>query len=127
MAPGLFRQYWQDSSFSKHTDREVGRKKQLPMLRGVTITDIGSEGNAIARVDEMVFFVPGMIPGDVVDVRVTRKRKRYMEGVAVAVTTPSPERINPPCRHFGVCGGCRWQHLPYEKQLFYKEKQVRIT
>ena len=70
----------------------MGRKKQLPLLRGVTITDIGSEGNAIARVDEMVLFVPGMIPGDVVDVRVTRKRKRYMEGIAVAVTSPSPDR-----------------------------------
>ncbi len=95
------------------------------MLRGVTITDIGSEGNAIARVNDMVLFVPGMIPGDVVDVRVTRKRKRYMEGIAVAVTIPSPDRIEPPCRHFGVCGGCRWQNLPYEKQLCYKEKQVK--
>ena len=103
----------------------MGRKKQLPTLRGVTITDIGSEGNAIARVDDMVLFVPGMIPGDVVDVRVTKKKKRYMEGVAIAVTTPSPQRITPPCSHFGVCGGCRWQHLPYDRQLFYKAQQVR--
>ncbi len=103
----------------------MGRKKQLPILRGVTITDIGSEGNAIARVDDMVLFVPGMIPGDVVDVRVTKKKKRYMEGVAIAVTTPSPQRITPPCSHFGVCGGCRWQHLPYDKQLHYKAQQVR--
>ena len=103
----------------------MGRKKQLPILRGVTITDIGSEGNAIAKVDEMVLFVPGMIPGDVVDVRVTKKKKRYMEGVALAVISPSPERITPPCRHFGICGGCRWQHLPYERQLFYKAQQVR--
>ncbi len=103
----------------------MGRKKQLPTLRGVTITDIGSEGNAIARVDDMVLFVPGMIPGDVIDVRVTKKKKRYMEGVALAVTTPSPQRITPPCSHFGVCGGCRWQHLPYDKQLFYKAQQVR--
>lgn len=103
----------------------MGRKKELPLLRGVTITDIGSEGNAIARVNDMVLFVPGVIPGDVVDARVTRKRKRYMEGTAIAVVSPSPDRVNPPCRHFGVCGGCRWQHLPYEKQLFYKEKQVK--
>jgi len=103
----------------------MGRKKQLPTLRGVTITDIGSEGNAIARVDEMVLFVPGLIPGDVVDVRVTKKKKRYMEGVTLAVTTPSPQRITPPCSHFGVCGGCRWQHLPYDRQLFYKAQQVR--
>jgi len=112
-------------SFSRHTDKKVGRKKQLPILRGVTITDIGSEGNAIAKVDEMVLFVPGMIPGDVVDVRVTKKKKRYMEGVALAVISPSPDRITPPCRHFGVCGGCRWQHLPYDRQLFYKAQQVR--
>jgi 23S rRNA (uracil1939-C5)-methyltransferase len=103
----------------------VGRKKELTLMRGVTITDIGSEGNAIARVDDMVIFVPGMIPGDVVDIMVKRKKRRYMEGVTVAVTIPSPDRITPPCRHFGICGGCRWQHLPYEKQLFYKEKQVR--
>jgi 23S rRNA (uracil1939-C5)-methyltransferase len=103
----------------------VGRKKQLPVLRGVTITDIGSEGNAIAKVDDMVLFVPGMIPGDVVDVRVTKKKKRYMEGVALKVTTPSPARITPPCSHFGICGGCRWQHLPYDRQLFYKAQQVR--
>ena len=103
----------------------MGRKKQLPVLRGVKITDIGSEGNAIARVDDMVLFVPGMIPGDVVDVRVTKKKKRYMEGVAMTVTMPSPDRITPPCEHFGVCGGCRWQHLPYDRQLFYKQKQVK--
>ena len=102
----------------------MGRKKSLPVLRGVTITDIGSEGNAIARVDDMVLFVPGMIPGDVIDVRVTKKKKRYMEGIAIAVTVPSPDRITPPCPHFGVCGGCRWQHLPYDRQLFYKQKQV---
>ncbi|HUW93545.1 MAG TPA: 23S rRNA (uracil(1939)-C(5))-methyltransferase RlmD [Bacteroidales bacterium] len=103
----------------------MGRKKPLPLLRGVTITDIGSEGNAIAKVNDMVLFVPGMIPGDVVDVRVTKKKKRHMEGVAVAVVSPSPDRIKPRCRHFGTCGGCRWQHLPYDKQLFYKEKQVK--
>mgnify|MGYP002348223466 FL=1 len=102
----------------------MGRKKPLPILRGVTVTDIGSEGNAIAKVDDMVLFVPGMIPGDVVDVRVTKKKKRYMEGVALEVVSPSPERIKPPCPHFGVCGGCRWQHLPYDRQLFYKAKQV---
>jgi len=103
----------------------VGRKKQLPILRGVTITDIGSEGNAIAKVNDMVLFVPGMIPGDVVDVRVTKKKKRYMEGVALQVISPSPARITPPCSHFGICGGCRWQHLPYDRQLFYKAQQVR--
>ena len=104
----------------------MGRKKKaLPLLHGITITDIGSEGNAIARVDEMVVFVPGMIPGDVADIRVTRKKRRYMEGIVTALVTPSPDRIPVKCAHFGVCGGCRWQHLPYDKQLFYKAKQVR--
>ena len=102
----------------------MGRKKQLPVLSGVTITDIGSEGKTIAKVDDMVLFVPGMIPGDVVDVRVTKKKRRYMEGGALKVVTPSPYRVKPECRHFGVCGGCRWQHLAYVKQLFYKAKQV---
>lgn len=72
----------------------------------------------------MVLFVPGMIPGDVIDVRVIKKKKRYMEGVALAMVSPSPDREKPSCRHFGVCGGCRWQHLPYERQLYYKAKQV---
>jgi len=103
----------------------VSRKKPLPLLHGVVITDIGSEGNAIAKVDDMVLFVPGMIPGDIADVQVRKKKRRYMEGVAVALTTPSPERVTPHCKHFGLCGGCRWQHLPYERQLFFKEKQVR--
>jgi len=103
----------------------VGRKKPLPLIKGVVITDIGSEGNAIARVDDMVLFIPGMIPGDVADVQVRKKKRRYMEGVAVALVTPSEMRVPSQCHHFGICGGCRWQHLPYEKQLFYKEKQVR--
>lgn len=102
----------------------MGRKKQLPIIRGVRIEDIGSEGNAVARVGDMVLFVPGMIPGDVIDVRVIKKKKRYMEGVALAMVSPSPDREKPSCRHFGVCGGCRWQHLPYERQLYYKAKQV---
>jgi 23S rRNA (uracil-5-)-methyltransferase RumA len=114
----------EEASARINSVEQVGRKKQLPVLRGVRITDIGSEGNAIAKIDDMVLFVPGMIPGDVIDVRVTKKKKRFMEGVALEVITPSPDRINPPCSHFGVCGGCRWQHLPYDRQLHYKEKQV---
>jgi len=103
----------------------VGRKKELPLLEKVTITDIGSEGNAIARVGNMVVFVPMLIPGDVVDLRVIRKRKKYLEGKVIKFHEYSPDRIKPRCSHFGVCGGCKWQHLPYEMQLKYKEKQVR--
>jgi 23S rRNA (uracil1939-C5)-methyltransferase len=102
----------------------VGRKKELPTLERVTITDIGSEGNAIARVGNMVVFVPMLIPGDIADIKVIRKRKKYMEGIPVKFHEYSSLRRTPQCEHFGVCGGCKWQHLPYANQLQYKEKQV---
>jgi len=97
----------------------------LPVLEKVKITDIGAEGNAVARVDNLVVFVPMLIPGDVVDIRVVRKRKKFLEGKVLRFHEYSPDRIAPRCSHFGVCGGCKWQHLPYDKQLVYKEKQVR--
>jgi 23S rRNA (uracil1939-C5)-methyltransferase len=103
----------------------VGRRKELPLLEKVRITDIGAEGNALARVDNLVVFVPMLIPGDVVDIRVIRKRKKYLEGRVVKFHEYSHDRIEPRCKHFGVCGGCKWQHLPYKLQLKYKEKQVR--
>ena len=103
----------------------MGRRKELPLLEKVRITDIGAEGNALARVDNLVVFVPMLIPGDVVDIRVVRKRKKYLEGRVVKFHEYSPDRIEPRCKHFGVCGGCKWQHLPYDLQLKYKEKQVR--
>jgi len=102
----------------------VGRKKGLPLLEKVRITDIGSEGNALARVENQVVFVPMLIPGDVVDIQVRKKRKRYLEGSVVRFHEYSADRIKPVCKHFGVCGGCKWQHLPYNLQLKYKEKQV---
>jgi 23S rRNA (uracil1939-C5)-methyltransferase len=97
----------------------------MPLLEKVKITDIGAGGNAIARVDNLVVFVPMLIPGDVVDIRVRRKKKKYIEGSVVRFHEYSPDRIKPPCIHFGICGGCKWQHLPYNLQLFHKEKQVR--
>jgi len=103
----------------------VGRKKELPLLEKVRITDIGAEGNAIARIDNQVVFIPMLIPGDVVDIRVRKKRKKYMEGTVVRFHEYSPDRIKPHCNHFGICGGCKWQHLPYQLQLQYKEKQVK--
>jgi 23S rRNA (uracil1939-C5)-methyltransferase len=103
----------------------VGRRKELPLLEKVRITDIGAEGNALARVDKMVVFVPMLVPGDVVDIRVIRKRKKYMEGRVVRFHEYSPDRIKPVCIHFGICGGCKWQHLPYNMQLEFKEKQVK--
>jgi 23S rRNA (uracil1939-C5)-methyltransferase len=103
----------------------VGRKKELPLLEKVCITDIGTEGNALARINNQVVFVPMLIPGDVVDIKVIKKRKKYLEGRVVRFHEYSADRIKPVCRHFGICGGCRWQHLPYQLQLQYKEKQVR--
>jgi 23S rRNA (uracil1939-C5)-methyltransferase len=102
----------------------VGRKIDLPLLEKVRITDIGAEGNALARVDNLVVFVPMLIPGDVVDIRVIRKRKKYLEGRVVRYHEYSSDRIKPRCVHFGVCGGCKWQHLSYHSQLQFKEKQV---
>jgi len=100
-------------------------RRKKPLLEKVEITDIGSEGKALGRVDEKVVFVPMLVPGDVVDVQVTKKRKNYMEGYVVKQHKFSEMRQEPVCRHFGICGGCKWQHLPYNKQLEFKQQQVR--
>ncbi len=103
----------------------MGRgRKVKPFIENVTITDIGAEGKAIARVNDVVVFTTHVIPGDVVDVQVTKKRTKYMEARVVRVVEPSPDRVPAFCEHFEVCGGCKWQFLPYEKQLYYKQKQV---
>jgi 23S rRNA (uracil1939-C5)-methyltransferase len=102
----------------------MGRKKILPILENIEITDIAAEGNSIARVDNKVLFVPQCIPGDIVDVKLTKKRTSYMEGYVVAIKKKSPLRIEPFCKHFGICGGCKWQHLPYPEQLNWKQKHV---
>jgi len=103
----------------------MGRgRKSKPFLEGVTITDIGAEGKAIARVNDVVVFTTHVIPGDVVDLQVTKKRTKYMEAIVKRVIQESPDRVPAFCEHFEVCGGCKWQFLPYEKQLFYKQKQV---
>ncbi len=99
-------------------------KKPLPLLQNIEITDIAAEGKALARVDDMVVFVPYVVPGDIVDLQVTRKKHSFMEAKAVRMHSPSPQRTAPFCRHFGVCGGCKWQCLSYERQLYYKQKQV---
>ena len=100
------------------------KKKELPVLEKVTITDVAAEGKALARVDDMVVFVPFAVPGDVVDLKLTRKKNHYAEAVAVRFHAYSPVRAVPFCQHYGVCGGCKWQCLPYEEQLKYKQKQV---
>ena len=103
----------------------MARNKNLPTYENVLITDVAAEGNAIAKIDDIVLFVEGVIPGDVVNVQITRKRKRYYEGRVLEIVTPSKDRLPAFCKHFGTCGGCKWQILPYEKQLFYKEKQAK--
>jgi len=102
----------------------VGRKKNLPLIENLEIIDITSEGQSIGKHENIIVFVPGLIPGDIVDVQIKRKRKNYMEGFATALRKSSDQRIDPFCSHFGVCGGCKWQNLPYTQQLFYKQKQV---
>jgi len=102
----------------------VGRKNNLPLIQNVEIVDIAAEGKAIARIDGMVIFVPFVVPGDIIDVQVTRKRKSYMEALPVTFHKYSTQRQKPVCEHFGVCGGCKWQNLPYEQQLLHKQKQV---
>lgn len=100
------------------------KKKDLPLLSGVEITDVAAEGNSIARVDEMVVFIPFGAPGDIAEVKIDRKKRSYAEGHIEHLTQPSPIRVEPKCEHFTMCGGCRWQHLPYEFQLRCKQKQV---
>ena len=100
------------------------KKKALPLLEKVTITDVAAEGKALAKVNDMVVFVPYVVPGDVVDLQVKRKKNKYAEAVAVKFHEFSPKRAVPFCQHYGVCGGCKWQCLNYEDQIKYKQKQV---
>ena len=100
------------------------KKKVLPRLEGVTITDVAAEGKALARVDDMVIFVPFAVPGDVVDLQVKKKKHSYCEAEVVRFIEYSKVRVTPFCQHFGVCGGCKWQNLPYEEQLKAKQQQV---
>jgi 23S rRNA (uracil1939-C5)-methyltransferase len=99
-------------------------RRQLPFFENVTIIDAGAEGKAVARVNDLVVFVPFCVPGDIVDIQVISKRKSYCEGKAVKFHHLSELRVEPFCEHFGTCGGCRWQNLSYEQQLKYKQKQV---
>ncbi|MDC1106073.1 23S rRNA (uracil(1939)-C(5))-methyltransferase RlmD [Prolixibacteraceae bacterium] len=103
----------------------MGRnRRKKPFYEKVRITDVGAEGKAIAKIDDMVVFTTHVIPGDVVDLQVVKKRKRYQEARVTKVHEYSEDRQDAFCEHFGTCGGCKWQFLPYEKQLFYKQKQV---
>lgn len=99
-------------------------KKPHPLLQNITITGLAAEGNAIARVNDVVVFVPHVVPGDVVDLQVTKKKSHFMEARAVYFHKYSDNRTAPVCEHFGVCGGCKWQMLPYRLQLEFKQQQA---
>lgn len=111
--------------FVPENDAEMVRKrKQLPLLGNILITDVAAEGKAIAKVEGKPIFVPFAVPGDVVDIQLTRKKSSFAEGRVVRFEKYSDNRTEPFCAHFGVCGGCKWQMLPYESQLAYKHQQV---
>ncbi len=101
------------------------KKKEYPLIEGLEITSLAAEGKAMGRWNDIVVFVPMTVPGDVVNVRIRNRRRRFMEGEAVEFIRRSPMRQEPFCPHFGVCGGCKWQNLPYEEQLRFKTEQVR--
>lgn len=100
------------------------KKKPLPILENITITGVAAEGKAIAKVDNLVIFVPYAVPGDVVDLQIRRKKHSYAEAEVIRFHQYADKRSQPFCPHFGVCGGCKWQCLPYEEQLRYKQQQI---
>ena len=102
----------------------MSKKKNLPVIENVEITGVAAEGKALVRLDDIVTFVPNCVPGDIVDLRITKKKHSFMEAKVLRLVKPSPVRCEAKCKHFGVCGGCKWQNIPYEIQLNAKQKQV---
>ena len=102
----------------------MARKKLDLVLEDITIESVAAEGKALAHYDGAVVFVESAVPGDVVDIRIIKKKPNYMEGFVVKMKKPSEHRLKPFCEHFGFCGGCKWQPLPYEMQLQAKQQQV---
>ena len=100
------------------------KKKNLPLYENIEITGVAAEGKALVRINDIVTFVPNCVPGDIVDLQITKKKHSFMEARVVRVVQPSAVRCEARCKHFGVCGGCKWQILPYAEQLKYKQQQV---
>ena len=100
------------------------KHKEYPLLENVTIQAVAAEGKCVTHIDNIAVFVPFVVPGDVVDLRIRKKKRSYCEAEAVNIKTYSPLRATPMCRHFGICGGCKWQNLRYEEQLKAKQQQV---
>ena len=100
------------------------KHKPFPIVENVTIEAVAAEGKCITHIDEMAVFVPFVVPGDVVDLQIRKKKHKYCEAEAVRIVVPSKLRTQPVCSHFGVCGGCKWQNLLYSEQLKAKQQQV---
>lgn len=100
------------------------KKKVFPVLENVSITGVAAEGKAVARVNDLVVFVPYVVPGDVVDLQIRRKKHSYAEADAIKIHTYSDKRSEPFCKHYGICGGCKWECMKYEEQLHYKQQQI---
>ena len=100
------------------------KKNKKIILEGLLITGYAAEGKALAKQDGKAIFISGAVPGDVADVLLTKNKKDWAEGRALQIKEYSKERVTPFCKHFGICGGCKWQMLPYEKQLAYKQQEV---
>ncbi len=105
--------------------RDHKKKKPQPIIENVQVMDASSDGQAVARVDDVVMFIKNAVPGDVVDVQITRKKNKFREGKAIAIHRYSDKRTKERCKHFGTCGGCKWQNMDYQWQLYYKQKQVK--
>ena len=105
----------------------MGKKRtEKIVFENVEVLDAGAKGVSVAKApDGKVIFLPNVVPGDVVDVQTLKKRKAYYEGKAIKIHNYSEHRIEPVCEHFGVCGGCKWQNMKYEQQLFYKNQEVQ--
>lgn len=102
----------------------MGKKKNLPVFENIEITGVAAEGKALVRINDIVTFVPNCVPGDVVDLQITKKKHSFMEAKVLRIVKPSDVRCAAKCPHFGVCGGCKWQILPYDEQLKYKQQQI---
>lgn len=100
------------------------KKKNLPVFEHVEISGVAAEGKALVRINDIVTFVPNCVPGDIVDLQITKKKHSFMEAKVLRVVEPSKVRCEARCKHFGVCGGCKWQILPYNEQLKYKQQQI---
>ena len=100
------------------------KKKNLPVYEHIEITGVAAEGKALVRINDIVTFVPNCVPGDIVDLQITKKKHSFMEAKVLRLVQPSGSRCEAKCKHFGVCGGCKWQILPYSEQLRYKQQQI---